>query len=251
MRSWLVLLGCLSLGCGPAAVEVADGRGDGSSGAVSTSTGEQSDASSSTGTDADVSSSGSALCSGFENDEAGPPIEFTVRNATNTTVYLESQFACDTSYLQLADAQEELLEWRTDGWLVSCEEFLAGDPLCGGPGCSAASIRLEPGGIYSEQWPGFAFEMHTLDPACLDEASDACGDRCFVTRQVPPGLFTATVKVARDADCGDIECADLCEVDLGPGACEMFFFDDILAEREGVAVEVDYPNTAEVEFVIE
>lgn len=249
MRSWLVLVGCLSLGCGPQANDVPEGGGDGSSGPASSSTGGDVATSSSTG--AASSSSGELLCAGFENDEAGPPIEFTVRNATDAPIFLQSQFACDTSYLQLADPGETQLEWRTDGWLVSCEEFLGGDPLCGGPGCSAASIRLEPGGVYTEQWPGFAFEMHTLDPACLDEASEACGNRCFVTRQVPAGEYTATVQVARDADCGDVECIDFCEVDLGPGACEMFYFDDILGEREDVVVQVDYPSAGAAEFVIE
>lgn len=225
-----------------------EGGGSGSTTAVA-STGA--DESSSGDAESSGDASGGPMCPALENEPHGTPLRVTVRNGTGSVIYLDSQFPCLSSYMRMADAQGDAIEWRTDGWLISCEELGGEAPVCGGPGCTASAVRLEPDAVYTETWPGFVHEMHMLDSACIGDGADACGDACFVERTAGAGTYQVDVAFARDADCGEQSCADYCEADLGPGACEMLFVDQVLGEREVSSVELTYPDMESVALVIE
>ncbi len=239
----------VGVGCGPEPVDGEPNTGSGTSGSVpQTSSSSSSSANPST----ESSSTDAPACEGdFEHDPSGPDVEVNVTNASEEVVYLELQFACVSSYLRLEDATGESLEWRTDGWLPSCEELAGGSPICGGPGCIASAIRLEPGAVYAETWPGYVFELQTLGDACLVGVSEDCGNTCYIRRNPPGGTYRLSLRYASEADCGEQDCAELCENDVGPGACELFYFDDILGDLATLEAPFTHPSTSTIELMIE
>jgi hypothetical protein len=198
-------------------------------------------------------STGDLLCEGLENEEHGGAVELTIRNDTDAPIFLVEQYYCLSSFIAVEDPGGEPVEWRSDGWVISCEDLAGPAPSCGGPACLGETVRIDPGGEYGQSWPGYVHDPMMLDPTCAmdPDAFDSCGTTCFIEHTPVPGEYRISVEASADLDCGEQPCPE-CEEDHGNGACSIFI-DGVAVGPDRFTAEalVAYPDITSAEIVFE
>jgi hypothetical protein len=196
-------------------------------------------------------STGEPLCEGLENEMHGEPVTVTIRNDGEAPIYLVEQYYCVSSFLTIEDPSGQAVEWRSDGWVISCEDLAGPSPSCGGPACFVETVRIDPGGQYGQSWPGYVHDPKMLDPSCtLNDELGGCGTTCFIERTPTPGTYRFSVEAATELDCGDAACPE-CENDHGTGACSIYLDNTLGSDRITASAEVAYPGTTSTEIVFE
>lgn len=232
-------------GCGPGSGdETGGGSGGSGSGATDTAT--------ATATSSSGGSTGSgASCEMYiGDDDIGPTVDVTVRNATDAPLFLPSSGGCGgfvSISVRPEGGDEPLHIYSGECSPVLCEGFMTNqDCYLGCPDCAPPNFgRLEAGvSDGSASWWGVSYATLMMTAECGPGLE--CQRDCLRPDQAPDGSYEISAVAYRTCTGGTCECDG-----ANPnGAC--YGWDQVeLADQVTATATIDYPGTTAVELVFE